>query len=44
VATDVLAMSTEFTCVLLDLDTRQATVIPDDVRSAALQRFGLGVV
>jgi acyl-CoA thioester hydrolase len=41
VATDVLAMSTEFTCVLLDLDTRQATAIPDDIRSAALQRFGL---
>jgi acyl-CoA thioester hydrolase len=41
VATDALAMSTEFTCVLLDLATRQATAIPDDVRRAAAARFAL---
>jgi acyl-CoA thioester hydrolase len=41
VATDALAMSTQFTCVLLDLGTRQATAIPDDVRRAAVARFAL---
>jgi hypothetical protein len=34
-------MSTQFTCVLLDLGTRQATAIPDGVRSAAVTRFAL---
>jgi acyl-CoA thioester hydrolase len=34
-ATGAAAMSTEFKCVLLDLDSRQATTIPDDVRAAA---------
>jgi acyl-CoA thioester hydrolase len=40
-ATDALAMSTEFKCVLLDLASRQATMIPDDIRSAAITLFGL---
>jgi hypothetical protein len=39
VVADALAMGTQFTCVLLDLGTRQATVIPDDVRSVAVERF-----
>jgi len=32
VATDELAMSTEFKCVLLDLEKRQATVVPTSER------------
>ena len=39
-ATGGIAMSTEFKCVLLDLDRRQATAIPDDVRAAAAQLIG----
>ena len=41
VATDALAMSTEFKCVLLDLEKRQASRIPDDIRSAAIKVFSL---
>ena len=41
VATDALAMSTEFKCVLLDLEKRQATAIPDDIRNAAVTVFSL---
>jgi acyl-CoA thioester hydrolase len=37
VATGNIAMSTEFKCVLLDLEKRQATSIPDDIRAAAAQ-------
>ena len=37
VATGNIAMSTDFKCVLLDLETRKATSIPDDIRSAAAQ-------
>jgi acyl-CoA thioester hydrolase len=37
VATGNIAMSTEFKCVLLDLQKRQATSIPDDIRAAAAQ-------
>lgn len=40
VATDSLAMSTEFKCVLLDLERRQASVVPDDIRKAATDVFG----
>jgi acyl-CoA thioester hydrolase len=36
-ATGGVAMSTEFKCVLLDLDKREATAIPDDIRAAAAQ-------
>ena len=36
-ATGEIAMSTEFKCVLLDLQKRQATSIPDDVREAAMK-------
>jgi acyl-CoA thioester hydrolase len=43
VATDELAMSTKFKCVLLDLDKRQAAVVPDDIRKAAAERFDSGV-
>jgi acyl-CoA thioester hydrolase len=35
-----IAMSTEFKCVLLDLERRQATAIPDDIRAAAAQLIG----
>jgi acyl-CoA thioester hydrolase len=41
VATNVLAMSTEFKCVLLDLEKRQTSPIPDDIRSAAIKVFSL---
>jgi acyl-CoA thioester hydrolase len=34
-ATDEVAMSTEFKCVLLDLEKRQAAVLPEDIRNAA---------
>jgi acyl-CoA thioester hydrolase len=37
VATGNIAMSTEFKCVLLDLEKRKATLIPDDIRAAATQ-------
>jgi acyl-CoA thioester hydrolase len=40
-ATEALAMSTEFTCVLLDLENRQASMIPDDITSAATRLFSL---
>jgi len=39
VATGEIAMSTEFKCVLLDLDTRKATAVPADVRHAIAQSF-----
>lgn len=35
VATGETAMSTEFRCVLLDLEKRQAMAIPDDIRTKA---------
>ena len=35
VATGNIAMSTDFKCVLLDLEKRKATSIPADIRSAA---------
>jgi acyl-CoA thioester hydrolase len=38
-ATNEIAMSTEFKCVLLDLDKRQATVVPDDIRDAVAHSF-----
>ncbi|MCG6877415.1 MAG: acyl-CoA thioesterase [Betaproteobacteria bacterium] len=38
-ATRDLAMSTEFKCVLLDLDRRQATVVPEDIRNAVAKVF-----
>jgi acyl-CoA thioester hydrolase len=41
VATDAIAMSTEFKCVLLDLEKRQATAISDDIRNAAAKLFSL---
>jgi len=40
VATGEIAMSTDFKCVLLDLEKRQATTIPSDVRAAAEQLIG----
>lgn len=39
-ATGGVAMSTASKCVLLDLDKRQATAIPDDIRAAAAQLIG----
>jgi acyl-CoA thioester hydrolase len=39
VGTDEVAMSTEFKCVLLDLETRKAAVIPEDIRKAAAKFF-----
>jgi hypothetical protein len=30
-----------FKCVLLDLERRQATAIPDDIRAAAAQLIGV---
>jgi acyl-CoA thioester hydrolase len=38
-ATDEIAMSTEFKCVLLDLEKRQATVVPEDIRNAVARCF-----
>ena len=38
-ATRDLAMSTEFKCVLLDLDKRQSAIVPEDIRSAAAKVF-----
>jgi acyl-CoA thioester hydrolase len=35
VATGEIAMSTTFKCVLLDLESRQAANIPDDIRASA---------
>jgi acyl-CoA thioesterase FadM len=37
VATGDTAMRTIFKCVLLDLESRQAAIIPDDIRAAAAQ-------
>ena len=37
VATDAVAMTTDFKCVLLDLQKREAVSIPDDIRAAAAQ-------
>lgn len=39
VATGEVAMSTDFKCVFLDLEKRQATPIPNDIRAAAAQLF-----
>jgi hypothetical protein len=39
-ATGEIAMSTDFKCVLLDLEKRQATTIPTDVRAAAEELIG----
>jgi hypothetical protein len=44
VATGNIAMSTEFKCVLLDLEQQEATSIPDDIRAAAAQLIGEGRV
>ncbi len=41
VATDALAMTTAFKCVLLDLQARQSIAIPDDIRSVAAKLFSL---
>jgi acyl-CoA thioesterase FadM len=35
VATGTIAMNTEFKCVLLNLERRQATLVPEDIRAAA---------
>jgi acyl-CoA thioester hydrolase len=35
VASGDIAMSTKFKCVLLDLERRQATSLPDDIRASA---------
>jgi hypothetical protein len=35
-----IAMSSVFKCVLLDLERRQATTIPDDIRAVAAQLIG----
>jgi acyl-CoA thioesterase FadM len=43
VATDDIAMSTDFICVLLDLETRQAAVIPEDIRNEAARFFSIGI-
>jgi acyl-CoA thioester hydrolase len=43
VATGELAMSTEFKCVLMDLDKRQSTAVPEDIRKAAAEQFGSGI-
>jgi len=37
VVTGDTVMSTVFKCVLLNLESRQATVIPDDIRAAAAE-------
>lgn len=37
-----LAMSTEFKCVLLDLEKRQAMQIPEDIRAAAALHMETG--
>lgn len=39
VSTDDLVMSTEFKCVLLNLDKRQAVVVPQDIRDSAAKIF-----
>jgi hypothetical protein len=36
-------MSTEFKCVLMDLDKRQAAAVPEDIRKAAAEQFGSGI-
>ena len=38
-ATGDVAMSTEFKCVLLDLDKRQAAVVPEDIRDTVARVF-----
>jgi acyl-CoA thioester hydrolase len=43
VATDEIAMSTEYKCVLLDLEQRHAVVIPEDIRDAAIRWFSSGI-
>jgi acyl-CoA thioesterase FadM len=39
-ATGELAMSTQFKCVLLDLEERQARAIPEDIRTRAAALIG----
>jgi acyl-CoA thioester hydrolase len=41
--TGELAMSTIFKCALLDLETRRATLIPGDIRAAAIALMADGV-
>lgn len=43
VATNDLAMSTEFKCVLFDLAKTQATVVPENILKAAVEQFASGV-
>ena len=43
VATNDLAMSTEFKCVLLDLEKRRPSIVPEDIRNAADRAFGGGI-
>jgi acyl-CoA thioester hydrolase len=43
VATNEIAMSTDFICVLLDLEKREATIVPEDIRSAAVRSFAGGI-
>lgn len=38
-ATGEVAMSAEIKAVLLDLETRKAAVIPDDIRTTAAEKF-----
>jgi acyl-CoA thioester hydrolase len=42
-ATDDIVMSTEFKCVLLNLENRQAALVPDDIRNAAVHSFSSGM-
>jgi acyl-CoA thioester hydrolase len=42
VATGVVAMDTEFRCAFLDLHSRRAVAVPDDIRHAAARRFSAG--
>lgn len=37
--TDEIAMTTEYRCVILDLDRRRALAVPDDIRSASIALF-----
>jgi acyl-CoA thioesterase FadM len=43
VATDDIVMTTEFKCVLLNLENRQAALIPDDIRNVAAHSFCSGI-
>lgn len=39
VVTGDIAMTTQFKCVLLDLEKRQAAAVPEDIRSAAVHCY-----